>query len=340
MSAKAILRAFCDAFTDCSLWNGSGTHLMMVGTRRAAGPVSEHEFARQWQDARVAAEMRQLGFERPEQLGALFIGDAGYLRRLIGPSPALTDDTPKLIEAPFSSSEAQQGLIRDVTDTAAAKARFEASPLIARLWPEPLRKTSLAYFEFQDAINRHMYGSLLAGPSSAIDEVHRILTRSSLTAPVLWRLGSNSDIQNVVARATPEQQTDSLLQFHVGIRLISERKYGEAIVPLRPRAGADQSSIDAGRGVECRQCVCLANLRPLHVGTDRRGAGTYARRVDAVASGSRCLGRAPAAVLDVDEGHIWRRSAAITGPAVTCANRSYTGAAIHPDCPRKVARRA
>ena len=233
VSAKAILRAFCDAFTDCSLWNGSGTHLMMVGTRGAAGPVSEHEFARQWHDARVAAEMRQLGFERPEQLGALFIGDAGYLRRLIGPLPALTDDTPKLIEAPFSSSEAQEGLIRDVTDTAAAKARFEASPLIARLWPEPLRKTSLAYFEFQDAINRHMYGSLLAGPSNAIDEVHRILTRSSLTAPVLWRLGSNSDIQNVVARATPEQQADSLLQFHLGIRLISERKYGEAIVPLR-----------------------------------------------------------------------------------------------------------
>ena len=233
VSAKAILRAFCDAFTDCSLWNGSGTHLMMVGTRRAAGPVSEHEFARQWHDARVAAEMRQLGFERPEQLGALFIGDAGYLRSLIGPSSALTDDTPKLIEAPFSSSEAQEGLIPDVTDTAAAKARFEASPLIARLWPEPLRKTSLAYFEFQDAINRHMYGSLLAGPSNAIDEVHRILTRSSLTAPVLWRLGSNSDIQNVVARATPEQQTDSLLQFHVGIGLISERKYGEAIAPLR-----------------------------------------------------------------------------------------------------------
>lgn len=233
VSAKAILGAFCDAFTDCSLWNGSGTHLMMVGTRRAAGPVSEHEFARQWRDARVAAEMRQLGFERPEQLGALFIGDAGYLRRLIGPLPALTDDAPKLIEAPFSSSEAQEGLIRDVADTAAAKARFETSPLIARLWPQPLRKTSLAYFEFQDAINRHMYGSLLAGPSNAIDEVHRILTGSSLTAPVLWRLGSNSDIQNVVARATPEQQTDSLLQFHLGIRSISERKYGEAIVPLR-----------------------------------------------------------------------------------------------------------
>ena len=35
VSARAILRAFCDVFEDCSLWNGSGTNLMMVGTRNA-----------------------------------------------------------------------------------------------------------------------------------------------------------------------------------------------------------------------------------------------------------------------------------------------------------------
>src|SRR6185369_1818235 len=35
VSAKAILRAFCEVFDDCSLWNGSGTNLMMVGGRNA-----------------------------------------------------------------------------------------------------------------------------------------------------------------------------------------------------------------------------------------------------------------------------------------------------------------
>ncbi len=233
VSAKAILRAFCDAFEDCSLWNGSGTHLMMVGTRDARGPVSEEQFARQWNDPLVAAEMRRLGFERPEQLGALFIGDAEYLARLTGDAPALTDNDPKLIEAPFSSQEALAGLFRSVTDTAAARTRFQNSPLVAHLWPERLRGASLPYFEFQDTINAHMYGNLLQPQApNAIQEVHGLLTRSTLSEPVLWRLGSNADIQRIVATARPDELADPLLQFHLGVRLISERKYAAAVDAL------------------------------------------------------------------------------------------------------------
>jgi predicted membrane-bound spermidine synthase len=227
VSAGAILRAFCDAFTDCSLWNGSGEHLMMVGTRDAPGGVSEQDFARQWRDPRVAAEMRRLGLEQPEQLGALFIGDADYVRSLTGGAAALTDDRPKLIDAPFSSPDAQQRLLLSVTDTTAARARFERSPFIARLWPAAMRTASLPYFEVQDAINSHMYGNLLQRPD-AIHEVHRLLTATTLSTPVLWRLGSNSDIQQVLDTATPEELADSFLQFHSGIRLLSERRYAAA----------------------------------------------------------------------------------------------------------------
>ena len=227
VSAAAILRAFCDVFADCSLWNGSGTHLMMVGTRDAAGAVSEQDFARQWREPRVAAEMRRLGLEQPEQLGALFIGDADYLRSLIGRAAALTDDRPKLIEAPFSSPDAQQTLLLSVTDTRAARARFEKSPFIAHRWPATTRTASLPYFEAQDAINSHMYGNLLQRPS-AIHEVHRLLTASSLSTAVQWRLGSNADIQQVLDDATPEELADPFLQFHLGIRLLSERRYAAA----------------------------------------------------------------------------------------------------------------
>jgi hypothetical protein len=227
VSAAAILRAFCDVFADCSLWNGSGTHLMMVGTRDAADAVSEQDFARQWREPRVAAEMRRLGLEQPEQLGALFIGDADYLRSLIGRAAALTDDRPKLIEAPFSSPDAQQTLLLSVTDTSAARARFEKSPFITRLWPATTRTASLPFFEGQDAINSHMYGNLLQRPS-AIHEVHRLLTASSLSTAVQWRLGSNADIQQVLDVATPEELADPFLQFHLGIRLLSERRYAAA----------------------------------------------------------------------------------------------------------------
>jgi predicted membrane-bound spermidine synthase len=227
VSAGAILRAFCDAFADCSLWNGSGTHLMMVGTRDAGGGISKQDFARQWREPRVAAEMRRLGLELPEQLGALFIGDAEYLRSLTGRAASLTDDKPKLIEAPFSSQDAQQNLLLSVTDTSAARSRFEKSPFIARLWPAAMRTASLPYFQVQDVINSHMYGNLLQRPD-AIHEVHRLLTASSLSAAVQWRLGSNADIQQVLDAATPEELADPFLQFHIGIRLLSQRRYAAA----------------------------------------------------------------------------------------------------------------
>jgi hypothetical protein len=64
--------------------------------------------------------------------------------------------------------------------------------------------------------------------SNAIQEVHRVLTTSSLTAPVLWRLGSNADIQRVVANPPPDQARNPLLHFHTGIRLLSERRFAGA----------------------------------------------------------------------------------------------------------------
>ena len=39
--AKAILRAYCDVFTDCSLWGGWGLNWMLVGSRDADWARSE-----------------------------------------------------------------------------------------------------------------------------------------------------------------------------------------------------------------------------------------------------------------------------------------------------------
>jgi spermidine synthase len=224
VSTKAILRAFCDAFEDCSLWNGMGTSLMMAGTRNARGPVSEEQFARQWSDPVVAREMKALGVERPEQLGALFIGDAEYLKGIFTDSPPLVDNYPNRIKAPLGSQKEVDRLIQSFTDVAAARERFRHSPLIQRLWPERLRDESLPYFEFQNIINAHWYG---AKPKDQpdIENVHNLLTRSSLSAPVLWRLGSDSDIQYIVAEAGPAERASPSVQFQLGLRFISERNY-------------------------------------------------------------------------------------------------------------------
>jgi hypothetical protein len=227
ISARAILRAFCDAFEDCSLWNGSGTNLMLVGSRALQRGGPENMFRAQWSTPAIAAEMKRLGVERPEQLGALFIGDATFVRSLIGNAPPLTDDNPKLIEAPFSSASAGPDLLASITDTGAARTRFQISPLVARLWPAALISASVPYFDVQHVIDAHMYGGLVK-PSLALDDVHRVLTGSTAATPVVWRLGSNSDIQQVVERATPEERMNPLLQYHAAIKLLSERNYPEA----------------------------------------------------------------------------------------------------------------
>jgi len=227
VSAKAVLRAFCDVFDDCSLWNGSGTNLMLVGSRDSGPGASDQQFRAQWSTPAIAAEMKQLGVERPEQLGALFIGDATFIRALLGDARPLTDDRPKLIEAPFSSREAGAELLAQVTDTGAARTRFQTSSLVARLWPPTLAASSVPYFDIQHVIDAHMYGNLVAS-SLALEDIHRVLTGSTVATPVLWRLASNSDIQQVVSAATPEELMNPLLQYHLAIRLLSERNYRQA----------------------------------------------------------------------------------------------------------------
>jgi spermidine synthase len=230
-SAKAILRAFCDVFEDCSLWNGQGTNLMLAGTRNAQ-PVSEAQFARQWNDPAVAGEMKDIGVELPEQLGALFIGDAEYLKALTGGVLPLVDNYPKRIDARALGTDTH-GLLQSVTDVAGARERFRHSPFIRRLWPQRTAAASLRYFEFQGLINSYFYDHMEWPPPLLEDvrvlgEVHRLLTQSPLTTLALWRLGSDWDIQRIVAAAEPAESSHPAVQAQLGLRLLSERKYAEA----------------------------------------------------------------------------------------------------------------
>ena len=227
VSAKAILRAFCDVFGDCSLWNGSGTNLMMVGTRGVPGPVAVDSFTRQWKDPVAGPEMQRLGVERPEQLGALFIGDATFVHALVDDAAPLTDDRPKVIEAPFSSQEDGTRLFAAVTDTGAARTRFQSSTLVARLWPKPLIDASVPYFDVQHVIDAHMYGRQVQ-QNLALDDVHRVLTGSGASTPVLWRLASNSDIQQAIETMTAQEQANPVVQYQLAIRFLSERRYRNA----------------------------------------------------------------------------------------------------------------
>jgi hypothetical protein len=235
-STRSILRAFCDVFDDCSLWNGIGTQLMMVGTRRGAGrQVSEEEFIAQWRDLRVSAELSRLGLESPGQLGALFIGDRQYLDALTAGSLPLVDDFPKRVEA--LSSSGHNDLVASLRDVLAARDRFERSPLVARLWPETMRAASVPYFDIQAVVNAIGYGS----PPVGLPELYTLLTQSRLRTLPLWMLGSDDDVQQLIDAAPPERAQPEL-RYHLGLRRIAERDYAAAVDAL-----ADAEALPARR---------------------------------------------------------------------------------------------
>ena len=91
---KAVIRGFCDAFPDCTLWSGAGLQWMLAGTRGLHGPVPEDQFTAQWRDPVVAPELGALGFEQPGALGATFLADAATLLERTEDTPPLDDDHP------------------------------------------------------------------------------------------------------------------------------------------------------------------------------------------------------------------------------------------------------
>jgi hypothetical protein len=235
-SARAVIRAFLETFPDASLWHGRYEDLMLVGSRNATGPVSTDRFRQQWEEPHLASELKTLGLEEPEQLGALFIGDADYLRRLTRDDPPLVDDYPKRILPDAAPGTGSGALYDAFTDVAAARGRFAESDLIQRFWPGALLEETLPYFEFQGIIN-----GLIGPPTHPLDkglaDLQHLLTGSTLTAPTLWYMGSSGDVLAVLEALGPDESDDPVGQYHIAAGLLSQRRFEEALEPLQNAEG-------------------------------------------------------------------------------------------------------
>jgi spermidine synthase len=195
---KAIIRAFCDVFPDCSLWTGAGLQWMLAGTRGAHGPVPEDRFSAQWHDPAVAPELAALGFERPESLGATFLADARTLARWTDDALPLDDDHPGRILARYPpDGEYGDPAYRSWMDARAARGRFETSDFIRDLWPAALRQRTVEFFGPQAVWNDLCVG----GRSNTMQTLHMVLTRSSLrTLPLLSWVSHTWRSERVSAR--------------------------------------------------------------------------------------------------------------------------------------------
>ncbi len=272
----SILRGFCDAFADCSLWHGMGGNLMMVGTRDATGPVDATHFAAQWQRPRVAAEMAGLGFEDPGQLGALFIGDAAWLERLTRNIPPLTDDFPKRVLATDNANERYPPLRERFWDVVAARERFTQSPLIARLWPAPWREAALDWFETQALINQ--FGNrFFVERDSPFPELHEVLTGSRLRAPALWMLGADADLGPVLDRVLARDPAHPEAHYFRGVHHLAAREWSAAAEVFAVAESAPNVARNAFRyrvyalcmAGRCEEAAASARARYVRVAPDQ-----------------------------------------------------------------------
>lgn len=230
---NTIIRAFCDVFSNCTLWNATPFDLMLVGSRGPLGQRTIEELSKPWQTPGLESRLREVGFERPEQIGATFIGDATFLRELTKETPPLTDDFPQrlrpaagrpsLSDPRYGAEPLATRMYRSTLDAARARHAFEASPFVRAFWPPELLERSRPYFDVQTLVNQVYWDG--ARPLARIEDLDRILSTTSLRTLPLWMLGSDEVKQRI---AETSEDSSGAKEYARALRAISGRDFAGA----------------------------------------------------------------------------------------------------------------
>src|SRR5437764_6335625 len=233
--AKAILRAFRNAFPNTSVWAGADEEWIMMGIKGPGRRVEEGEIRRLLSNPGTGADLRRMGIEVPEQLGALFLMDGEEIDRITGEIAPLTDFYPKRLSDAAWDESASDRFAAPLMVASPAIQRFLGSQMIDKIWPPTLNKPLQSYF----IVRETRYFSRVQG-SNALAELDLYLRHSRLRVPVLEILGSDEfrlSIVETVAHNSemppPETVPDLVAgalarrDFDDAIRLLeSEKKLG------------------------------------------------------------------------------------------------------------------
>ncbi|HEY6206155.1 MAG TPA: hypothetical protein VIW21_08325 [Chthoniobacterales bacterium] len=185
--AKAILRAFHNAFANASVWAGPDQEWIMMGINGPGAKVTEDEIAALWSDAASGEDLRRIGMEVPQQLGALFLMEGSEIDRVTRGVAPLIDNYPKRLTEEQWDDEANQRFVMTYMDPPRALQRFRGSSLIKAIWPDMLDRSLEPLF----AVRASRYLSETVG-GNELPELDLYLRYSRLHEPVLETLGSDS----------------------------------------------------------------------------------------------------------------------------------------------------
>jgi spermidine synthase len=224
---KAIIRAFCDVFVDCSLWSGQYLDWMLVGSRNAAWDRSVARLEAQWRDPELAPELTAVGLETPEQLGALFMADADQLSEWVADTDPLTDDWPKRIGNDRHLSEVARRTYRPWLDAEANRRRFRDSDFIRKIWPEVWRERTDELYGVQQIID-DAYGRSVVGLTERLQGLHLLLTRTDFETAPLMRVGITTDLMRAIDALVRKGAPKGRYVESLARRAVAQRDYGLA----------------------------------------------------------------------------------------------------------------
>ena len=204
--AKAILRAFHNAFPNASVWASADEQWIMMGIKGPAQRAQEEDIGRLWSDAATNADLSRIGLEIPQQLGALFLMDAEEIDRITHDIAPLTDNYPKRLTDEPWDEQASHHFALTYMEAASAVHHFLRSPLIAGSGWETLKEILESCFVFREM--RYRCGTVAR--CNTLAELDIYLRRSPLRTPVLEVLGSDEFRVAIAERVARKSDTPPL----------------------------------------------------------------------------------------------------------------------------------
>src|SRR5256714_5373945 len=113
----------------------------MMGIKGPGRKIEEEKLRQLLDDPGSGADLRRIGIEVPQQLGALFVMDGDEIDRITRDVAPLIDNYPKrLSDAPWDE-KANFEFAATYMEPTSVTERFLGSSLINRIWPEALSKS-------------------------------------------------------------------------------------------------------------------------------------------------------------------------------------------------------
>jgi hypothetical protein len=204
--AKAILRAFRNAFPNASMWASADEQWIMMGTKGPVQRAQGEEIGHFWSDTATNADLSRIGLEIPQQLGALFLMDAEEIDRITHNIAPLTDNYSKRLTDEQWDEQASHRFALTYMEAATAVRRFLGSPWVSGFAWETQKEILESCFVFRET--RYRCG--IVERCNTLAELDIYLRHSPLRTPVLEVLGSDEFRVAIAERVARKSETPPL----------------------------------------------------------------------------------------------------------------------------------